>query len=117
MKLTGIIGFSIKLGILTVVEGAILIIAPCLVSIWPLLTRTFQGKMCYPGARQHRRRYINMQTPTNSPCGSIQIRRNNILGSSPSLAELEEQCRWVPDGEDSTPPSGERVVVDYDSKN
>lgn len=115
-------GFSLKLSILTVVEGAILIITPCLVNIWPLFTRMvprrFVGKMsCYPRARQHRQWYMSTQMPANSHCGgtSVRVRRDGHLGSSASLADLEEQCWWTSDDGDTT-PTCESVFMDNDSK-
>ncbi|KAJ5082052.1 hypothetical protein N7532_011095 [Penicillium argentinense] len=39
VQLKDVTWFSIRLGILTVVEGAVIIIATCLVTIWPLVSR------------------------------------------------------------------------------
>ncbi|KAJ5127443.1 hypothetical protein N7448_008222 [Penicillium atrosanguineum] len=114
--------FSLKISILTVIEGAILIITPCLVSIWPLLTRMVPrrliGKLtCYRQARQHRQWYMTSHMPENSPCGdsSVRVRRDGRLGSSGSLADLEDQLWWVSDDTDTT-STCERIIVDNDSK-
>lgn len=121
MALTETLGFSVKLSILAVAEGAILIITPCLVSIWPLLTRMVPrrllGKLsCYPRARQHRCWYETTQMHSNSRCGDTRTRRDSLLTISPSLADLEEQRWWVSDDGVSTPRSCEEVIVDYNSK-
>ncbi|KAJ6120308.1 hypothetical protein N7523_004588 [Penicillium sp. IBT 18751x] len=110
--------FSLKISILTVVEGAILIITPCLVCIWPLLKRTvprhFVDKMsCYPRARQHRQWYMTSQMPAPHRRGStsVRVRGDDHSGSSASLADLEEQRWWFSDDGDTT-PTCERVFVD-----
>lgn len=94
-------GFSVKLGILTVLEGGLLIIAACLISIWPLFTR-FQAMLA-----RHKSRKIQHQCwhqeemPTNnqgqeenSGHGEMHLLREEAC-TPPflpcSLADLEDQ--------------------------
>ncbi|KAJ5458263.1 hypothetical protein N7475_009651 [Penicillium sp. IBT 31633x] len=93
--------FSVKLGILTVLEGGLLIIAACLISIWPLFTR-FQAMLA-----RHKSRKIQHQCwhqeemPTNnqgqeenSGHGEMHLLREEAC-TPPflpcSLADLEDQ--------------------------
>lgn len=127
-RLTTSTGFPVKLGILTVVEGAILIVTGCLVTIWPLAKRFCPRRLssalsCGPRARQHRSWYMTrVQAESDDRLThSDRIRtRDGNWGSSPSVGDLEEQRWWVTieGGCGSSPGSceSERAVVDHGNK-
>lgn len=111
-----ITAYSAKLGILSVVEGAAIIIATCVVSIWPLVTRLVPHSLLVaiscstPRKPKDRCWYkATMQTSPRSHDelmnhGEDQIQRASIWSSkSCSLAELEDQRLWAldEDGVDS----------------
>ncbi|KAJ5092169.1 hypothetical protein NUU61_007039 [Penicillium alfredii] len=98
--------YSVELGILTVLEGALLIIAACLVGIWPLVTRIMSRRlstmlMCNtPQERQHQYWYMrDNQAPSKSQEGLARCRetteaqREDSWSTPSSLADLEDQ-RW-----------------------
>lgn len=102
------IGFSVKLGILTVIEGGMLIIAACLVTIWPLFTqimpRRFRGAFSRNQRNNHHRGWYQDKTPAQSQSQEAITRYPEEQSpekaggsSSPSLpcslADLEDQ-RW-----------------------
>ncbi|KAJ5286833.1 hypothetical protein N7478_002519 [Penicillium angulare] len=105
-QLSDVTWFSIKLGVLTVVEGAIIIIATCLVSIWPLVIKcipnTLLSKLSCCAKRNHhiyhhQQWYVHSvreqpKTSRDQLAPSITSSLEESWGSRPSsLAELEDQ--------------------------
>lgn len=113
-------GFSIKLGILSMFESAIIIIATCLVSIWPLLTHFMPKSLlatlscCRSRSHCHYHHHHeqwythSIQTEPKSADALIYeenfIQREVSWSSRPSsLAELEDQRSWILEDEDEAP--------------
>ncbi|KAJ5088212.1 hypothetical protein N7456_011828 [Penicillium angulare] len=106
-QLNDVTWFSIKLGILTVVESAIIIIATCLVSIWPLVTRCIPQSLlsrlpCCVKRNHHIYRHqqwymhsVREQPKTSKDQLAPSIPESLLEGSwssrPSSLAELEDQ--------------------------
>lgn len=111
------LGFAAKFGILTVLEGGLIIIAACIISIWPLFTqvmprrvmpRRFHTTFSRSTSRrtQHLAWYLR-RIPTNSESQegiarpkevSLPKKKSwsslpSLLSSPSSLADLEDQ-RW-----------------------
>ncbi|KAJ5675817.1 hypothetical protein N7462_008714 [Penicillium macrosclerotiorum] len=110
-RLNDVTYFSVKLGILTVVEGAVLIIASCLVTIWPLVSRLCPNRLlralcCHTSrVREHQCWYMTTreQTKTESALAPGQnIRRMgegiSWFDSVSSLRDIEQQ-RCYPSAE------------------
>ncbi|KAJ5702863.1 hypothetical protein N7488_010411 [Penicillium malachiteum] len=109
--LSDVTWLSVRLGILTVVESAIIIIATCLVGIWPLITRIMprtwlskisccQRHRATSNQNHHQQWYmqnIREQAKTRSdeqlaPHAASLFRREETWSSRPSsLSELEDQ--------------------------
>lgn len=105
-------GFSVKLGFLTVIESAIIIIATCLVSIWPLACRIVPQSLlaklscCRRRHSQHQQWYMQTirEEPKSeehlAPCEENMCTREVSWSSRPSsLAELEDERAWIYDDE------------------
>ncbi|KAJ5577848.1 uncharacterized protein N7459_006812 [Penicillium hispanicum] len=125
MLIDGIKGFSVKLGIFSVVESAVIIIATCLVSIWPLLTRLAPRRLLAalscssPRKPQHRCWYMAAtQAQPGSHDGFVNrgnnlVHREGIWSSEPcSLADLEDRRLWALDEDDvESRNCEERVII------
>jgi hypothetical protein len=125
--LTSKTGFSIKLGILTIVEGAVIIIASCLVTIWPLVIRltpqcllsALSGSPPTPRDHQHHQCwYMSTRCPSksetalaNSRAISTPREQGSTRYSSPSSFEdLEDQRWWSYEDGDEIRPCGTTVM-------
>ncbi|CAG8035069.1 unnamed protein product [Penicillium salamii] len=100
------LGFSVELGILVVLESGIIIVAACLMSIWPLFTRMIPRRLqalCsrMPRENHHQHWYLRDNCANTKNDGRIERHREirlireeawNSSQSSPcSLADLEDQ--------------------------
>ncbi|KAJ5663829.1 hypothetical protein N7507_004560 [Penicillium longicatenatum] len=112
-------GLSIKLGILSMVESAIIVIATCLVSIWPLVThfmpesllarlsccRSRSNNLDHHHYEQWFTHSIHTETKSADPLkyeGNF-IQREVSWSSRPSsLAELEDHRSWILEDEDES---------------
>ncbi|KAJ5180444.1 hypothetical protein N7492_003654 [Penicillium capsulatum] len=118
--------FSIKVGLWAIVESAVIIIATCLVSIWPLITRLVPRLLLaalscqLPRAREHRCWYLNTIHTQPKSQGDITpghasptSRDSSWSWSSPpsSLADLVDQRLWIFDEENPPPHYAEMVVA------
>jgi hypothetical protein len=121
-------GFSIKLGILTVVEGAVIIIASCLITIWPLVIRlTPQRLLCAlsgspPTPRDHEHHqcwYMRTRCPSKSEAALANSRAistpreqgsTSWYSSHSSFEDLEDQRLWSYEEGDEIRPCGTTAV-------
>ncbi|CAG8904028.1 unnamed protein product [Penicillium egyptiacum] len=107
--------FAAKYGVLTILEGSLIIVAACIISIWPLFTqvmpRRFRTTFARSTARRSHRSWYSRETPTESESREgiahpreVHLLREKYWSSPPSspssLADLEDQ-RWsiLMDGE------------------
>lgn len=128
-------GFSIKLGILTVVEGAVIIIASCLVTIWPLVIRLTPQRLldalsgCSPSTprenqhQHHQYWYMTTRRESKSEAGLANSNANSTprepvsawYSSHSSFEDLEDQRWWsYEDGDEIRPCRA--VVVSHRTK-
>lgn len=112
-------GFSVKIAIVSMVESAVIIIATCLVSIWPLVTHFMPKPLlaklscCRPRRSHHHHhheqwytRSIQVEPKSADPLPYEEnfIQREVSWSSRPSsLAELEDQRSWILEDEDESP--------------
>ncbi|KAI2727213.1 hypothetical protein CBS147354_3931 [Penicillium roqueforti] len=81
---------SVKLGIWTILESGIVIIAACLPSIWPLLSRILGRKLVGSSAsKEPRSRYSSTPRHTKEP-GFSQLGDSTKGAKSPSSLELSQ---------------------------
>ncbi|CAG8006785.1 unnamed protein product [Penicillium olsonii] len=99
------VGFSVELGILVILESGIIIVAACLVSIWPLFTRLIPRRLHASFSRtpreEHRTWYLRdtsantKSTERNERHKEVHLIREEPWNGSPSspcsLADLEDQ--------------------------
>ena len=117
------IGLSVNLGILSVVEGASIIIAACVVSIWPLvirlIPRSILSALSCSTPRKHHHRDWYMASIQAQPkcqdgfvtCRQDHVQRDGIWSSEPSsLADLEDQRLWALNEDDIQPLQYEETV-------
>ncbi|CDM27549.1 unnamed protein product [Penicillium roqueforti FM164] len=84
------IGTSVKLGIWTILESGVIIIAACLPSIWPLLSRILGRKLVGSSAsKEPRSRYSSTPRHTKEP-GFSQLGDSTKGAKSPSSLELSQ---------------------------
>lgn len=99
-------GVSVELGILVVLESGVIIVAACLMCIWPLFTRILPRRLQasfsrMPRESQHQYWYLrDIRSNSKSdeqipPCSEVHTPRDDAWNSSPStpcsLADLEDQ--------------------------
>ncbi|KAJ5806215.1 uncharacterized protein N7503_003817 [Penicillium pulvis] len=112
--------FSVKIAMVSIVESAVIIIATCLVSIWPLVTHIMRKPLfaklsCCRSRRNRHHHHHHEQWYTHSiqiepksadplPYEENFIQREVSWSSRPSsLAELEDQRSWILEDEDESP--------------
>ncbi|KAJ5356438.1 hypothetical protein N7517_011047 [Penicillium concentricum] len=96
--------FVAKFGVLSILEGGLIIIAACIISIWPLYTQVMPRRFprslsrYMPRRRQHWYWYLRETTTKNGSQEGIAPSKEVRSSSSPSLqpsslADMEDQ-RW-----------------------
>lgn len=111
------VGFSVELGILVALESGIIIVAACLMSIWPLFTKVIPRRLQasfsrMPRESQHQYWYLG-NTRANSEsnkqverCRELRLIGENAWNSSQSspcsLADLEDQRLSILGDDDTT---------------
>lgn len=89
-------GVSVELGVLVVIESGVIIIASCLMSIWPLFTRILP--------RRVQASFSHMPRDTQHQYWYLRDNRSNSK-SDQQIARCKEVCTTREDSWNSSPPS------------
>ncbi|KAF3398607.1 hypothetical protein F1880_005661 [Penicillium rolfsii] len=129
-ELSDVTWFSIKLGILTVVDGAVIIIASCLLTICPLIIRltpqcllsAISGSFTIARPEHHQCWYMRTRRPSKSEAALSSSRivntsreqgSSNWYSSHSSFEDLEDQQLWVYEEGDEIRPCGDYYRVTH----